>query len=179
VKVHLSAICGTAMASLAGLLRDRGHVVSGSDQDVYPPMSTQLRELGIDIRSPYHADNVPADADVVVIGNALSRGNPEVEVVLDRKQRATSMPALLADEFLRDRTSIVVAGTHGKTTTTSLVAYLLDRAGRDPSFLVGGVPQDFGRSYRPPAGRTSWSRATSTTARSSTSARSSCTTCRT
>jgi UDP-N-acetylmuramate: L-alanyl-gamma-D-glutamyl-meso-diaminopimelate ligase len=148
VKVHLSAICGTAMASLAGLLRDRGHVVSGSDQDVYPPMSTQLRELGIDIRSPYHADNVPADADVVVIGNALSRGNPEVEVVLDRKQRATSMPALLADEFLRDRTSIVVAGTHGKTTTTSLIAYLLDRTGRDPSFLVGGVPQDFGRSYR-------------------------------
>jgi UDP-N-acetylmuramate: L-alanyl-gamma-D-glutamyl-meso-diaminopimelate ligase len=152
VKVHLSAICGTAMASLAGLLRDRGHVVSGSDQDVYPPMSTQLAALGIEIRSPYHADNVPADADVVVIGNALSRGNPEVEVVLDRKQRAVSMPALLADEFLRDRTSIVVAGTHGKTTTSSLVAFLLDRAGRDPSFLIGGVPQDFRRSYRLSAG---------------------------
>jgi UDP-N-acetylmuramate: L-alanyl-gamma-D-glutamyl-meso-diaminopimelate ligase len=152
VKVHLSAICGTAMASLAGLLRDRGHVVSGSDQDVYPPMSTQLEALGIPIRSPYHADNVPADADVVVIGNALSRGNPEVEVVLDRKQRAVSMPALLADELLRDRTSIVVAGTHGKTTTSSLVAFLLDRAGRDPSFLIGGVPQDFGRSYRLAAG---------------------------
>ncbi|MET0556652.1 MAG: Mur ligase domain-containing protein, partial [Vicinamibacteria bacterium] len=148
MKIHLSAICGTAMASLAGLLRDRGHVVSGSDQDVYPPMSTQLEALGIDIRSPYHADNVPADADVVVIGNALSRGNAEVEAVLDRKQRAVSMPALLADEFLRDRTSIVVAGTHGKTTTSSLVAHLLDRAGRDPSFLIGGVPQDFGRSYR-------------------------------
>jgi UDP-N-acetylmuramate: L-alanyl-gamma-D-glutamyl-meso-diaminopimelate ligase len=148
VKVHLSAICGTAMASLAGLLRDRGHVVSGSDQDVYPPMSTQLAALGIPIRSPYHADNVPADADVVVIGNALSRGNPEVEVVLDRKQRATSLPALMAEEFLRDRISIVVAGTHGKTTTSSLVAHLLDRAGRDPSFLIGGVPQDFGRSYR-------------------------------
>ena len=152
MKVHLSAICGTAMASLAGLLRDRGHVVSGSDQDVYPPMSTQLAALGIEIRSPYHADNVPADADVVVIGNALSRGNPEVEVVLDRKQRAVSMPALLADELLRDRTSIVVAGTHGKTTTSSLVAFLLDRAGRDPSFLIGGVPQDFGRSYRLSAG---------------------------
>ncbi len=148
MKVHLSAICGTAMASLAGLLRDRGHVVSGSDQDVYPPMSTQIEALGIPIRSPYHADNVPADADVVVIGNALSRGNPEVEVVLDRKQRATSLPALMAEEFLRDRTSIVVAGTHGKTTTSSLVAFLLDRAGRDPSFLIGGVPQDFGRSYR-------------------------------
>jgi UDP-N-acetylmuramate: L-alanyl-gamma-D-glutamyl-meso-diaminopimelate ligase len=148
VKVHLSAVCGTAMASLAGLLRDRGHVVSGSDQDVYPPMSTQLQALGIEIRSPYHADNVPADADVVVIGNALSRGNPEVEVVLDRKQRATSLPALMAEEFLRDRISIVVAGTHGKTTTSSLVAHLLDGAGRDPSFLIGGVPQDFGRSYR-------------------------------
>jgi UDP-N-acetylmuramate: L-alanyl-gamma-D-glutamyl-meso-diaminopimelate ligase len=148
VKVHLSAVCGTAMASLAGLLRARGHDVSGSDQDVYPPMSTQLRALGIEIRSPYHADNVPADADVVVIGNALSRGNPEVEVVLDRKQRAVSMPALLADEFLRGRTSIVVAGTHGKTTTTSLAAFLLDRAGADPSFLVGGVPVDFGLSYR-------------------------------
>jgi UDP-N-acetylmuramate: L-alanyl-gamma-D-glutamyl-meso-diaminopimelate ligase len=140
------------MASLAGLLRERGHAVSGSDQDVYPPMSTQLRELGIDIRSPYHADNVPADADVVVIGNALSRGNPEVEAVLDRKQRMSSMPALLADELLRGRTSIVVAGTHGKTTTTSLVAYLLDRAGESPSFLIGGVPVDFARSYRLGAG---------------------------
>ncbi len=148
MKVHLSAICGTAMASLAGLLRERGHEVSGSDQDVYPPMSTQLRELGIEIRSPYHADNVPADADVVVVGNALSRGNPEVEAVLDRKQRMASMPALLADEFLRGRTSIVIAGTHGKTTTTSLTAFLLDRAGAEPSFLVGGVPVDFGRSYR-------------------------------
>lgn len=148
MKVHLSAVCGTAMASLAGLLRERGHEVSGSDQDVYPPMSTQLRELGVDIRSPYHADNVPADADVVVIGNALSRGNPEVEAVLDRKQRAVSMPALLADEFLRGRTSVVIAGTHGKTTTTSLAAFLLDRAGESPSFLVGGVPVDFGRSYR-------------------------------
>ena len=92
--------------------------------------------------------NVPADADLVVIGNALSRGNPEVETVLDRKQRMTSLPALLAEEFLRGRRSLVVAGTHGKTTTTSLLAFLLDRAGLDPSFLVGGVPVDFGRSYR-------------------------------
>jgi UDP-N-acetylmuramate: L-alanyl-gamma-D-glutamyl-meso-diaminopimelate ligase len=136
------------MASLAGLLRERRHEVTGSDQDVYPPMSTQLQALGIPIRSPYAADNVPRDAELVVIGNALSRGNPEVEAVLDRKQRMTSMPALLAEEFLRGRTSLVVAGTHGKTTTTSLLAFLLDRAGRDPSFLVGGVPVDFGRSYR-------------------------------
>ncbi|HEY7513149.1 MAG TPA: Mur ligase domain-containing protein, partial [Vicinamibacteria bacterium] len=96
MKVHLSAICGTAMASLAGLLRERGHEVTGSDQDVYPPMSTQLEELGIPIRSPYAAGNVPVDADLVVIGNALSRGNPEVEAVLDRRQRMASLPEILA-----------------------------------------------------------------------------------
>jgi UDP-N-acetylmuramate: L-alanyl-gamma-D-glutamyl-meso-diaminopimelate ligase len=152
VKIHLSAICGTAMASLAGLLRERGHEVTGSDQDVYPPMSTQLEALGIPIRSPYAEENVPADADLVVIGNALSRGNPEVEAVLDRRQRYTSAPALLAEEFLRPRRPIVVAGTHGKTTTTSLLSFLLHRAGLDPSFLVGGVPVDFAQSYRLGAG---------------------------
>jgi UDP-N-acetylmuramate: L-alanyl-gamma-D-glutamyl-meso-diaminopimelate ligase len=136
------------MASLAGLLRERGWEVTGSDENVYPPMSTQLAALGIPLRSPYDAANVPDDADLVVIGNALSRGNPEVEAVLDRKQRTTSMPALLADEFLRGRTSLVVAGTHGKTTTTSLLAFLLERTGRAPSFLVGGMPMDFERSYR-------------------------------
>ena len=122
MKVHLSAICGTAMASLAGLLRERGHEVTGSDQDVYPPMSTQLAAMGIEVRSPYAEANVPPDADLVVIGNALSRGNPEVEAVLDRRQRMTSLPALLAEEFLRPKTSLVVAGTHGKTTTSSLLA---------------------------------------------------------
>ncbi len=152
MKIHLSAICGTAMASLAGLLRERGHEVTGSDQDVYPPMSTQLEALGIPIRSPYAEENVPADADLVVIGNALSRGNPEVEAVLDRRQRYTSAPALLAEEFLRPRRPIVVAGTHGKTTTTSLLSFLLHRAGLDPSFLVGGVPVDFAQSYRLGAG---------------------------
>src|SRR5687768_14182750 len=140
------------MASLAGLLRERGHPVTGSDQDVYPPMSTQLQKLGIPVRSPYAAANVPEEADVVVIGNALSRGNPEVEVVLDRKQRMASLPSLLADEFIRGKTSLVVAGTHGKTTTTSILAFLLHRAGLDPSFLIGGVPVDFERSYRLGAG---------------------------
>ena len=148
MRIHLSGVAGTAMASLAGLLRDKGHELTGSDQDVYPPMSTQLQALGVPVRSPYAAANVPADADLVVIGNALSRGNPEVEVVLDRKQRMSSMPALLAEEFLRGRTCLVVAGTHGKTTTTSLLAHILHRAGRDPSFLIGGVPVDFERSYR-------------------------------
>jgi UDP-N-acetylmuramate: L-alanyl-gamma-D-glutamyl-meso-diaminopimelate ligase len=148
VKVHLSGIAGTAMASLAGLLRERGHAVTGSDQDVYPPMSTQLQDIGIPVRSPYAAANVPEDADLVVIGNALSRGNPEVEIVLDRKQRMTSLPALLAEEFIRGKTSLVVAGTHGKTTTTSILSFLLHHAGLDPSFLIGGVPVDFERSYR-------------------------------
>jgi len=136
------------MASLAGLLRESGHEVTGSDQDVYPPMSTQLEALGIRVRSPYAEANLPADADLVVIGNALSRGNPEVEAVLDRRQRYTSLPALVAEEFLRPRRSLVVAGTHGKTTTSSMLAFLLERAGLDPSFLIGGVPIDFGRSYR-------------------------------
>ena len=152
MKIHLSAVCGTAMASLAGLLRERGHELSGSDQDVYPPMSTQLEGLGLRLLSPYAAGNVPVDADLVVIGNALSRGNPEVEEVLDRKQPYTSLPALLGEQFLRGQTSLVVAGTHGKTTTTGLLAFLLHAAGRDPSFLVGGIPADFGRSYRLGAG---------------------------
>jgi len=148
MKVHLSGICGTAMASLAGLLHERGHHVTGSDQDIYPPMSTQLAELGVPVRSPYAEDNVPADSDLVVIGNALSRGNPEVECVLDRRQRFTSLPALLAEEFIHGNTSLVVAGTHGKTTTSSLLAHLLHATGRDPGFMIGGVPVDFGRSYR-------------------------------
>jgi UDP-N-acetylmuramate: L-alanyl-gamma-D-glutamyl-meso-diaminopimelate ligase len=153
LKVHLSAICGTAMASLAGLLRERGHEVTGSDENVYPPMSTQLAAMGIEVRSPYAEANVPADADLVVIGNALSRGNPEVEVALDRRQRMTSLPALLAEEFLRKKTSLVVAGTHGKTTTTSLLAFILDRAGLEPSFLIGGIPVNFGKSYGTGNGR--------------------------
>jgi UDP-N-acetylmuramate: L-alanyl-gamma-D-glutamyl-meso-diaminopimelate ligase len=153
MKVHLSAIAGTAMASLAGLLRERGHEVTGSDQDIYPPMSTQLEELGIPVRSPYAEENVPADADLVVIGNALSRGNPEVEIVLDRKQRMASLPQVLAEQVIRGHESLVVAGTHGKTTTTSMLAFLLDQAGLDPSFLIGGVPADFARSYRIGGGR--------------------------
>ncbi|MCM2258408.1 MAG: UDP-N-acetylmuramate:L-alanyl-gamma-D-glutamyl-meso-diaminopimelate ligase [Vicinamibacteria bacterium] len=152
MKVHISGICGTAMASLAALLKAQGHELSGSDENVYPPMSTQLEALGIAIRSPYAAGNIPEDAELVVIGNALSRGNPEVEAVLDAKRRMTSLPALLSEQFLRERRSLVVAGTHGKTTTTSLLAFVLDRAGRAPSFLIGGVPTDFGISARLGAG---------------------------
>lgn len=148
MRIHLVGACGTAMGSLAGLLRARGHEVTGSDQDVYPPMSTQLEALGVRLLSPYAATNVPGDVDLVVIGNALSRGNPEVEAVLDRGLRYTSLPALLAEEVIRGRTSLVVAGTHGKTTTTSLLAHLLDAAGLAPSFMVGGVPRNFGLSFR-------------------------------
>src|SRR4030095_9763426 len=113
VKVHLSAVCGTAMASLAGLLREQGHGVTGSDQDVYPPMSTQLEALGIGARSAYAEASGPRDADLVVIGNALSRGNPEVEAVLDRRQRYTSLPALVAEAFLPERASLAGGGAHG------------------------------------------------------------------
>jgi len=147
LKIHISGVCGTATASLAGLLKAKGHQVTGSDQDVYPPMSDELARMGVSVSSPYAAANIPGDADLVVIGNALSRGNPEVEAVLDAKRRYTSQAALLADEFLRERTSLVVAGTHGKTTTTSMLTHVLRHAGLDPSFLIGGVSLDLGRSY--------------------------------
>jgi len=147
LKIHISGVCGTATASLAGLLKAKGHEVTGSDQDVYPPMSDELARMGVPVSSPYAEENIPKDAGLVVIGNALSRGNPEVEAVLDAKRRYTSQAALLADEFLRDRTSIVVAGTHGKTTTTSMLTHVLRHAGLDPSFLIGGVSLDLGTSY--------------------------------
>ena len=147
LKIHISGVCGAATASLAGLLKAKGHQVTGSDQDVYPPMSDELARMGVSVSSPYAETNIPKDADWVVIGNALSRGNPEVEAVLDAKRRYTSQAALLADEFLRDRISIVVAGTHGKTTTTSMLAHVLRHAGVDPSFLIGGVSLDLGTSY--------------------------------
>lgn len=153
MNIHISGVCGTATASLAGLLKARGHRVTGSDQDVYPPMSDELARMGVPVSSPYAAANVPDDADLVVIGNALSRGNPEVETVLDAKRRYTSQAALLASEFLQDRISLVVAGTHGKTTTTSMLTHILRHAGLDPSFLIGGVSLDLGRSYGLGAGR--------------------------
>ncbi len=153
MKIHISGVCGAATASLAGLLKAKGHQVTGSDQDVYPPMSDELARMGVKVSSPYAEANIPADADWVVLGNALSRGNPEVEAVLDAKRRYTSQAALLADEFLRDRISIVVAGTHGKTTTTSMLAHVLRHSGFDPSFLIGGVSLDLGTSYGLGTGR--------------------------
>jgi UDP-N-acetylmuramate: L-alanyl-gamma-D-glutamyl-meso-diaminopimelate ligase len=142
------------MASVAGLLRSAGHRVTGSDENVYPPMSDQLREQGIQYAEGYAAANVGlgpeggARPDVVVVGNAISRGNPELEAVLDEGLFYTSGAAVVKENFLRTRHSIAVAGTHGKTTTTSLIAWLLESAGLDPSFLIGGIAENFGTSFR-------------------------------
>lgn len=145
---HLIGIAGTAMASLAGLLRARGDRVTGSDQGVYPPMSLMLDDLGIDYADRYDPANLAGDPDMVVVGNAIGRGNPELEEVLDRRLRYTSAAAVIKERFLAGRHVVAVAGTHGKTTTASLVAWLLDAAGLDPSFLIGGIPENFGISFR-------------------------------
>ena len=150
--IHLIGICGTAMASLAGLLQLKGHRISGSDNAAYPPMSDLLRSLGIPILEPYAEANLDPAPDLVVIGNALSRGNPEIEYVLDKRIPFTSMAALLHEEFLPGRESLVVAGTHGKTTTTSMLAWIYQVASRknpalEPSFLIGGVAEKFGTSF--------------------------------
>jgi UDP-N-acetylmuramate: L-alanyl-gamma-D-glutamyl-meso-diaminopimelate ligase len=136
------------MASLAGMLQARGHKVTGSDQNVYPPMSTQLEALGIEVLNGYRAENADIGADCVVVGNAISRGNPELEEILDRKLLYRSQAEIVKEEFIRGRRSLVVAGTHGKTTTTSIATWVCEVGGLDPSFLVGGIVQNFGSSFR-------------------------------
>lgn len=186
---HLIGICGTAMASLAGMLQARGHKVTGSDQNVYPPMSTQLSELGIEIMQGYKAENADVPRDITVVGNTIMRGNPELEEVLNRKMLYRSQAETVRDVFIRvgsadgaltdvrasatedpadksvltnvrasatagsameasAKKSLVVAGTHGKTTTTSIAAWVAEVGGLDPTFLVGGVVQNFGQSFR-------------------------------
>ena len=145
---HLIGICGTAMASLAGMLQARGHKVTGSDQNVYPPMSTQLQELGIEILNGYKAENADVGADCTIVGNTISRGNAELEEVLNRKLFYRSQAETVKEEFVRGRRSLVVAGTHGKTTTTSIAAWIAEVGGLNPSFLVGGIVQNFGASFR-------------------------------
>lgn len=136
------------MASLAGLLKQKGYEVSGSDANVYPPMSTQLQDLGVQLYSGYRAENLhTAKPDLVIPGNAIPRGNPELEELLNLRIPFYSMTETIKEFFLRDNHSIVVAGTHGKTTTSSLAAWLLQSAGFSPSFLIGGMPINFGRSY--------------------------------
>jgi UDP-N-acetylmuramate: L-alanyl-gamma-D-glutamyl-meso-diaminopimelate ligase len=151
--IHLSGICGTAMASLAGLLQLQGHRITGSDKAAYPPMSDLLRSLAIPILEGFAESNLSPAPDLVVIGNALSRGNPEIEFVLDQRIPFTSMAALTHDEFLLGRESLVVAGTHGKTTTTSMLAWIYQVASeidpqREPSFLIGGVAENFATSFQ-------------------------------
>jgi UDP-N-acetylmuramate: L-alanyl-gamma-D-glutamyl-meso-diaminopimelate ligase len=150
MRYHLIGICGTAMASLAGMLQARGHQVMGSDENVYPPMSTMLESLGITVMQGYRAEHLsaPIAPDCVIIGNAIPRGNPEVEETLNRKLLYRSQAETVKEEFIRGRRSLVIAGTHGKTTTTSIAAWVMDQGGLDPTFLVGGVVQNFNASFR-------------------------------
>jgi UDP-N-acetylmuramate: L-alanyl-gamma-D-glutamyl-meso-diaminopimelate ligase len=144
---HLSGIGGAAMAPLAGMLAESGHRVTGSDAGVYPPASTLLDSLGIRWTNGFNAANLDPAPDIVVLGNALSRGNPEVEAVLDHKIPYRSLPQTLEEFFLPRHDSLVVTGTHGKTTTTSMLSWILHHAGRQPNFLIGGVAENFGRSF--------------------------------
>jgi len=145
--VHIIGICGTAMASLAGLLKQRGLKVTGSDAAAYPPMSDFLAAMAIPVAQPYAESNLKPRPDWVIVGNAISRGNVELEHVLDQRIPFRSMPDTLYDFFLRTREPIVIAGTHGKTTTTSMLAWIFQHAGKDPSFLIGGIAENFGSSF--------------------------------
>jgi UDP-N-acetylmuramate: L-alanyl-gamma-D-glutamyl-meso-diaminopimelate ligase len=153
MKLHILGICGTFMGGVAALARELGHAVDGSDQSVYPPMSTQLEQLGIGLNAGYDPDFISADTDMVVVGNALSRGNAAVEHVLSRGMAYTSGAEWLREHVLPGRRTLAVAGTHGKTTTTSILAWILEAAGNAPGFLVGGVPENFGVSARLGDGR--------------------------
>lgn len=152
-RIHLIAICGTGMAALAGMLKERGYHVTGSDENVYPPMSTFLESKGIPVVSPFDAKNLQPAPDLVVVGNAMSRGNPEVEYVLNEQIRYASLSEMLREYFIRGKYSCVVAGTHGKTTTSSLLAWTLQHAGLAPSFFIGGIPENFGQGYQLGSGK--------------------------
>ena len=153
MKIHILGIAGTFMGGVAALARELGHTVEGSDQAIYPPMSTQLETLGIALAQGYQPQNIAPDCDEIVIGNALSRGNPAVEAVLDQGRRYISGAQWLSERVLPGRDTLAVAGTHGKTTTTTILTYLLEAAGRSPGFLIGGVAEDFGVSARIGGGR--------------------------
>jgi UDP-N-acetylmuramate: L-alanyl-gamma-D-glutamyl-meso-diaminopimelate ligase len=141
---HFTGICGTAMGSVAAAMKRRGFSISGSDAHVYPPMSDFLHAEGIEIREGYAAEHIPPDTDVVVIGNAVSRGNPEAEAALARKLMYQSLPEVMKEHFLRGKRNFVVSGTHGKTTTSSMLAWLLRNGGLDPGFMIGGLPKNLG-----------------------------------
>ena len=141
---HFTGICGTAMGAVAAAMKQRGFTVTGSDANVYPPMSDFLRGQGITLTEGYAEENIPADTDVVIIGNAISRGNPEAEAALDRKLLYHSLPEVMKEFFLRGKRNFVVSGTHGKTTTSSMLAWILVNAGRDPGYMIGGLPKNLG-----------------------------------
>ncbi|MFT6794090.1 MAG: UDP-N-acetylmuramate: L-alanyl-gamma-D-glutamyl-meso-diaminopimelate ligase [Rubritalea sp.] len=145
---HFVGVCGTAMGSVAAAMKAKGYQVTGSDKNVYPPMSTFLEEQGVVISSGYKAEHIPADTDVIVIGNAISRGNPEAEEALNRKLLYCSLPEILKDNFLRGKRNLVVSGTHGKTTTSSMLAWILESAGKNPSHMIGGIPSNLGKGAR-------------------------------
>jgi UDP-N-acetylmuramate: L-alanyl-gamma-D-glutamyl-meso-diaminopimelate ligase len=144
-RIHFLGICGTAMGAVAAAFRELGFVVTGSDDNVYPPMSTFLEAKGINISSGFRPENIPSEVDLIVVGNALYRGNPELEAVLDRKLPYSSLPETLKNFFLQGKTNIVVSGTHGKTTTTSLITWIFREAACDPGFLIGGIAKDLER----------------------------------
>jgi UDP-N-acetylmuramate: L-alanyl-gamma-D-glutamyl-meso-diaminopimelate ligase len=148
MKIYILGICGTFMAGVALLARELGHQVCGSDANVYPPMSTQLAQAGIDLREGYLEDNLDLDADLYVVGNAISRGNAQIELILERGLPYISGPQWLHDHLLRDRWVLAVAGTHGKTTTSSMLAWILEYANMQPGFLIGGLNQNFQQSAR-------------------------------
>ncbi|MCW1883749.1 UDP-N-acetylmuramate:L-alanyl-gamma-D-glutamyl-meso-diaminopimelate ligase [Luteolibacter flavescens] len=142
---HFTGVCGTAMGAVAVAMKRKGFTVTGSDTNVYPPMSDFLRNEGIEITEGYRAENLPADADVIVIGNAISRGNEEAEAALSRKLLYQSLPEVMKEHFLRGKRNYVVSGTHGKTTTSSMLAWLFISAGREPGWMIGGLPKNLGR----------------------------------
>ena len=150
--IHMIGICGTAMASLAGILREMGYKVSGSDENVYPPMSTQLEEVGIKIMMGYKAENLDPKPDLVIVGNVIPKKNPEAIKLLETKIPYKSLPEMMGELVIGDRESYVVAGTHGKTTATSLLAWVAEKCGYKPGFLIGGIPKNFPHSFRKPEG---------------------------
>ncbi len=143
--VHFIGICGTAMGAVAAAMRAQGFAVTGSDTSVYPPMSTFLESKGIRLSEGYKPENIPADADLIIVGNAISRGNPEIEAVLNRKLYYLSLPEALKQFFLRGRHNLVVTGTHGKTTTSALLAWILQSAGLNPAYMIGGIAKNLGQ----------------------------------
>ncbi len=150
--VHLMGICGTAMASLAGLLQDMGFKITGSDQNVYPPMSTMLESLGINVMEGYRGSNLDHKPDFVIVGNVISRSNEEAQALLKSNIPYTSLPKAMGELVIADRNSIVVSGTHGKTTTTSMLAVMTEEHNLNPGFFVGGIPLNYGKSFKKPTG---------------------------